>query len=77
VYSELLNAEVIPGDDAEGYLDGSEVDYRSTGLLNADCRMARFAGMSARADNSRVGLQLVSGQATSTMATGRKMLKSA
>lgn len=75
VYSELLHTEVIPGDDAEGFLDGSEKDYKSTGLLTADCKVSRFSGGVSRAETSESGLQLVSGTATSTIGVSRKMLK--
>jgi hypothetical protein len=78
VYSDLLHTEVVPGDNAEGFLDGSEKDYRSSGLLSADCKVARFVGASSRDEDAKRGLQLTSGTASSlNPGMSRKMLKTA
>ncbi|CAI5953853.1 unnamed protein product [Closterium sp. NIES-64] len=41
-WSDLLQVMVVPGDNAEGFIDGSMDDYEVTDLLKADCKMCRF-----------------------------------
>jgi hypothetical protein len=33
VYSKLLHTQIVPGDNADGFLDGKVEDYLSSGLL--------------------------------------------
>ena len=33
---------VVPGDNAEGFLDGSVDDYQTSSVDRADCRVCRF-----------------------------------
>eukprot|EP00271_Cylindrocystis_brebissonii_P015237 TRINITY_DN3750_c0_g2_i1.p2 TRINITY_DN3750_c0_g2~~TRINITY_DN3750_c0_g2_i1.p2 ORF type:complete len:101 (-),score=17.33 TRINITY_DN3750_c0_g2_i1:373-630(-) len=34
---------MVPGKDAEGFLDGTASDYESSWLLKPDCHFSRFA----------------------------------
>ncbi|CAI5498540.1 unnamed protein product [Closterium sp. Naga37s-1] len=42
-YNPLLRANAVPGDNAEGFIDGSVEDYLVSDLLKADCRFCRFS----------------------------------
>ena len=42
-YSELLETEVVPGTNAEGFLDGDVDSYLSSSLMRPDCAESRFA----------------------------------
>ncbi|CAI5470835.1 unnamed protein product [Closterium sp. Yama58-4] len=43
VHSDLLHEDVVPGDNAEGFIDGTVKDYQVSALSKADCRFCRFA----------------------------------
>ncbi|CAI5507815.1 unnamed protein product [Closterium sp. Naga37s-1] len=43
VHSDLLHEDVVPGDNAEGFIDGTVKDYQVSVLSKADCRFCRFA----------------------------------
>jgi hypothetical protein len=77
VYSKLLNAMVVPGDNGEGFLDGSEADYRSSGMLMADCKVARFArGQKLDRETSRaIEMSSVVTRSVGVSGLPRKMLK--
>ena len=77
VYSKLFHTHVVPGENAEGFLDGKADDYVSSGLLKADCKVARFNRALHRAEGILRGVQLVTGKASSAMlSVSRKFLKS-
>lgn len=42
VYSPLIGAEMVAGDNAEGFIDGKETDYRTSAIDRADCHFCRF-----------------------------------
>ncbi|GJP67913.1 hypothetical protein CLOP_g24671 [Closterium sp. NIES-67] len=42
-YNPLLRANAVPGDNAEGFIDGTVEDYLVSGLLKSDCRFCRFS----------------------------------
>ena len=42
-HSDLLNVDMVQGDNAEGFLDGRPRDYETSSLLSADCKFGRFA----------------------------------
>lgn len=76
VFDKLLNAEVVPGENAEGFLEGKAADYKASGLLNADCKVARFTGAISRSADELKGVQLTSGEASSvSLSLSRKMLR--
>ena len=76
VYSELLHTQVVPGDNAEGFLDGKVDDYLSSGLLKADCKVAHFKGTTERAEDSLGGVQLATSTISSaSLSVSRKLLK--
>lgn len=78
VYSSVLNTEVVPGDNAEGFLDGDVNTYVSSGLLQSDCKVSKFSGALSRNEDIIPGVQLATETATSvTLSIGRKMLKTA
>ena len=78
MFSELLNTEVIPGDNAEGFLDGKVKDYLSSSLLASDCKVSEFKGASMRSTGLARGVQVTSGSASGvSLSSGRKMLKRA
>lgn len=43
VYSDLLKHDVVPGENGEGFLDGSAEDYETSSIFSADCTFSRFA----------------------------------
>lgn len=43
MYSSAVHANVVPGDNAEGFIDGTVEDYLVKDLLKADCNFCRFA----------------------------------
>ncbi|CAI5536818.1 unnamed protein product [Closterium sp. Naga37s-1] len=43
VHSDVLHEDVVPGDNAEGFIDGTVKDYQVSALSKADCRFCRFA----------------------------------
>lgn len=59
-FSDILNTYVVPGDNAEGFLDGTVEDYRSSGLLRADCKFARFTRASFRDTETSKAIELTS-----------------
>eukprot|EP00475_Leptophrys_vorax_P025755 TRINITY_DN36015_c0_g2_i3.p1 TRINITY_DN36015_c0_g2~~TRINITY_DN36015_c0_g2_i3.p1 ORF type:complete len:440 (-),score=22.80 TRINITY_DN36015_c0_g2_i3:157-1476(-) len=42
VWSELLQVMMVPGDNAEGFLDGGMDDYEVADLLKTDCKFCHF-----------------------------------
>ena len=42
-YNELLETEVVSGNNAEGFLDGDVECYMSSSLMRPDCAESRFA----------------------------------
>lgn len=76
VHDSLLNTDVIPGSNAEGFLDGNLQTYLTSGLLQPDCKVAKFTGAISRDENVISAVQLASETATSSsISLGRKMLK--
>lgn len=49
VWSELLQKNVVPTENAEGFIDGRPEDYKVPHLLSTDCTVSRFS----RAANNR------------------------
>ena len=42
VFSKVENMLVVPGDNAEGFLDEDESAYRASAFLLSDCKVSRF-----------------------------------
>jgi hypothetical protein len=61
-FSDLLQAHVVKGENAEGFLDGKPEDYVTSGLLKDDCSIARFTRSSEE-------------QKAEILALSRKMLR--
>eukprot|EP00271_Cylindrocystis_brebissonii_P015443 TRINITY_DN3833_c0_g2_i2.p1 TRINITY_DN3833_c0_g2~~TRINITY_DN3833_c0_g2_i2.p1 ORF type:complete len:321 (-),score=32.61 TRINITY_DN3833_c0_g2_i2:804-1721(-) len=68
-YNKDLQIEQVPGNNAQGFLDGGEPDYRTTGLLNADCHVHRFAFFESANGESSEAIGLASGAIVSRSRT--------
>jgi len=73
VYSPLLNTQVVPGDNAEGFIDGRVEDYMVRDLFKADCLMPLCKGEGGgRGDGAGHGLSsMISTQTMGSMASRR------
>ncbi|CAI5469753.1 unnamed protein product [Closterium sp. Yama58-4] len=58
-WSQLLQVMVVPGDNAEGFIDGSMDDYEVTDLLKADCKMCRFMRAHAVDDEMSIAMNMM------------------
>eukprot|EP00897_Mesotaenium_endlicherianum_P001504 jgi/Mesen1/1381/ME000013S00871 len=74
VHSDLLNADVVPGDNAEGFLDADVAAYRSSSLLSADCAVTRFVRGTSLDSESAKAIELSKGTSVSSGLAYRKML---
>lgn len=43
VYDEILKVNVVPGENAEGFLDGNVLDYMVSDVFSYDCKYAMFS----------------------------------
>lgn len=41
-FDDHLNVDIVPGENAEGFLDGSKENYESSELNRPDCGFSRF-----------------------------------
>lgn len=73
VFSKLLNTMVVPGDNADGFIDGVPEDYEVKDLERADCNLCRFA-RGTMVDEETTRAMAMSSVVTSSMATARKLL---
>lgn len=71
VYSPLLNTKVVPGDNAEGFIDGRVEDYMVRDLFKADCAMCRFARERDIDEETARAMALSSMISTQSMASRR------
>eukprot|EP00475_Leptophrys_vorax_P012252 TRINITY_DN18667_c0_g2_i2.p1 TRINITY_DN18667_c0_g2~~TRINITY_DN18667_c0_g2_i2.p1 ORF type:complete len:572 (-),score=-18.39 TRINITY_DN18667_c0_g2_i2:521-2236(-) len=60
-WSSLLQTMVVPGDNAEGFIDGSVDEYEVTGLLKSDCTLCQFSRAESVDPETRVALSLLGG----------------
>ncbi|CAI5469747.1 unnamed protein product [Closterium sp. Yama58-4] len=58
-WSDLLQVMVVPGDNAEGFIDGSMDDYEVTDLLKADCKMCRFTRAHAVDEEMSIAMNMM------------------
>lgn len=61
VWSDLLQVMMVPGDNAEGFVDGSVDDYQVSDLLKADCKLCQFARAEEVDPETRVALTMLGG----------------
>lgn len=74
VHSDLLKVDMVPGDNAEGFIGGVVEDYQVSAILRSDCKLCRFARATAVDEETARALAL-SGSATSSFSvTPRKAL---
>ena len=64
---------MVPGDNAEGFLDGAVDDYRTSSLLAPDCKFGRFQREEYVPAGVAAGVQLTTSTASSVL-LNRKML---
>ncbi|CAI7836440.1 unnamed protein product [Closterium sp. NIES-53] len=50
---------VVPGDNAEGFIDGSMDDYEVTDLVKADCKMCRFTRAHAVDEEMSIAMNMM------------------
>ncbi|GJP66401.1 hypothetical protein CLOP_g23328 [Closterium sp. NIES-67] len=72
VYSKLFNAYVVPGDNAEGFIDGTVEDYQVSSLLHTDCDLCRFIRARSLDDETARAVELSTTVASSFTALGRR-----
>ncbi|CAI7774199.1 unnamed protein product, partial [Closterium sp. NIES-54] len=58
-WSDLLQVMVVPGDNAEGFIDGSMDDYEVTDLVKADCKMCRFTRAHAVDEEMSIAMNMM------------------
>lgn len=61
VRSDLLGVDVVPGDNAEGFIDGRVEDYLVSQVTRADCRYCRFARAAAVDAELSRALEIIEG----------------
>ncbi|GJP67914.1 hypothetical protein CLOP_g24672 [Closterium sp. NIES-67] len=54
---------VVPGDNAEGFIDGRMDDYEVADLLKADCKLCRFTRAQAVDEEMSIAMNMM-GSAT-------------
>eukprot|EP00897_Mesotaenium_endlicherianum_P007512 jgi/Mesen1/678/ME000109S_10900 len=74
VHSDLLGVEVVPGDNAEGFIDADVAAYKSSSLLSADCEVSRFARGTRLDSESAKAMELSKGTSVESGYAYRKML---
>ena len=66
---------MVPGDNAESFLDGQVADYRASSILKADCRIARFVRAVRQDLETAKAVELASGAGAGIFSNApRKML---
>lgn len=74
-YSKLLNKEVVPGDNGEGYLDGTVGDYKTSGIFSHDCSVSRFAKLEVLDSEISFAMEATSGGVPSVLGEGASAVK--
>ena len=76
VYSNLLGTKVVPGDNAEGFLDGTVEEYRSSAILLADCQVSRFSRSQQLDEETSLAIEMSTRKTQAVGSSGlpRKML---
>eukprot|EP00897_Mesotaenium_endlicherianum_P007246 jgi/Mesen1/654/ME000109S10880 len=74
-YNEQLAVHMVPGDNAEGFLDGEASDYEASGVLRSDCKASRFARAGELDQETAMAIELSSTSATNSLSTSRKFLR--
>lgn len=74
-YSKLLDKEIVPGDNGEGYLDGKVGDYETNGILSPDCAVNRFIKMEALDSETALAMEMSSGGVPSVLSDGPSTVK--
>lgn len=75
VYSKLLHAHVVPGDNAEGFIDGIVTDYEVSSLLHTDCQYCRFVRAETIDDETARALELTTTVTSSFTSMGRRPVR--
>ncbi|CAI5513119.1 unnamed protein product [Closterium sp. Naga37s-1] len=65
VWSNLFKTQVVPGDNAEGFIDGTVDDYRCTDLAHSDCAFCRFVRAETLDDETASAIELAAGVSSS------------
>ncbi|GJP29480.1 hypothetical protein CLOM_g16748 [Closterium sp. NIES-68] len=65
VWSKLFKAQVVPGDNAEGFIDGSVDDYRCSDLTRSDCALCRFVRSEQLDDETASAIEMAAGVSSS------------
>ncbi|GJP57030.1 hypothetical protein CLOM_g16069 [Closterium sp. NIES-68] len=58
-WSDLLQVMVVPGDNAEGFIDGRMDDYEVADLLKADCKLCRFTRAQAVDEEMSIAMNMM------------------
>lgn len=74
-FSKLLNKEIVPGDNGEGYLDGKVDDYQTKGVLSPECAVTRFAKLETLDAETALAIEMSSGGVPSVLADGASTVK--
>ncbi|CAI5514792.1 unnamed protein product [Closterium sp. Naga37s-1] len=72
VWSKLLKAYVVPGDNAEGFIDGTWEDYKTSELMRSDCNYCRFVRGTAMDDETASAVAMATSVSSSYSSLGRK-----
>ncbi|CAI5950320.1 unnamed protein product [Closterium sp. NIES-65] len=65
VYSELFKTYVVPGDNAEGFIDGTVDDYKCSDLTHSDCAFCRFVRAEGLDDETALAVEMATGASSS------------
>ncbi|GJP32902.1 hypothetical protein CLOM_g17487 [Closterium sp. NIES-68] len=71
VYSELFKTYVVPGDNAEGFIDGTVDDYKCSDLTHSDCTFCRFVRAEGLDDETALAVEMATGVSSSYSNNGR------
>ncbi|CAI5975632.1 unnamed protein product [Closterium sp. NIES-65] len=71
VWSNLFKTQVVPGDNAEGFIDGTVDDYRCTDLAHSDCVFCRFVRSETLDNETASAIELAAGVSSSYSDNGR------
>lgn len=71
VWSEVLKAMMVPGDNAEGFIDGSVDDYKVSELVRSDCTYCRFTRAETVDDETSRAIEMAAGVSSSYSDNGR------
>lgn len=74
-YNQHLNKEVVPGENGEGYLDGTVKDYLSSSILSFDCAVNRFTKMEVLDSEAALAMEMGSGGVPSVLSDGASAVK--